>query len=331
MTRALWLPAKLRDRGVYVIEHSGWQTRGSDTFTPRGIVCHHTASSATAGDSPALTTCINGRIDLPGPLAHIVLSRSGVVHVIASGRANHAGVGGWNGLSGNSSVFGIEAENNGIGEPWPDVQIDAYIKVVAAICDGGNINVDMVCGHKEWAPTRKIDPKNIDMNWFRDEVRKALGAPLHTGGPINPTPTPAPSNLIKLGSTGAKVVEIQNICNFWGWNAGAVDGVFGPGTEAAVKRAQSALKITADGIWGPGTQKAYDNFVAAMQAVAAKPPTLRKGDKGEWVKKAQRGLGYLTVDGDFGERTYLRVLKVQRLHGLKQDGIIGPQTWNIIL
>jgi N-acetyl-anhydromuramyl-L-alanine amidase AmpD len=34
-------------------------------------------------------------------------------YVIAAGRANHAGEGGWKGLSGNSSVYGLEIEHTG--------------------------------------------------------------------------------------------------------------------------------------------------------------------------------------------------------------------------
>lgn len=318
MARATWIAQKLRGYGVNVVEVAGWQTRGSETFNPRGVVCHHTAGGP--GEAPSLKICINGRSDLPGPLANIVLGRSGTAYVIAAGRANHAGTGGYRGLTGNSSVFGIEAENNGIGEPWPAAQVDAYVKIVAALCDGANINADMVCGHKEWAPSRKVDPRGIDMNDFRNSVRAAIGS----------TPT-TPTNIYKIGSRGDRVKEIQNICNFWGWNAGAADGIFGASTEAAVKRAQSALKIPADGIWGPATQKAYEAFIKALQTIKPTYPTLRKGDKGEFVKLAQEKLGYLTVDGDFGDKTYYRVIKIQRLKGLVADGIIGPKTWQAIL
>lgn len=337
--RQVWIADKLREYSLQVVEHNGWQTRGSDTFNPRGVVCHHTASNRNSGDASALNMCINGRSDLPGPLAHIVLSRSGVAHVIAAGRANHAGSGSWNGLTGNSSVFGIEAENDGIGEPWPDAQLKAYVAIVAALANGAGFGVENVCGHKEWAPTRKPDPRGIEMSWFRDQIRGYVKGGVSTPPAQTPPPRTPPQmsgTIFKRGSTGPGVVTIQNNCNFWGWNAGNADGGFGPATEAAVIRAQYALRINPDGIWGPATQKAYDDFVEAMKHLPPKPepvsrPTLRKGDKGEWVKKAQKALGYLTVDGDFGQNTYLRTIKVQRLKGLNADGIIGPQTWEAIL
>lgn len=190
MPRALWLADALRAEGVKVVEAAGWRDRGSATFSPKGVICHHTAGPKR-GDAPSLGVCINGRPGLPGPLCQIVLARSGTAHVIASGRANHAGLGGWRGLEGNTSVFGIEAENTGAGEPWPPVQYDAYVRCVAALCRRGQIPVGMVCGHKEWAPKRKIDPKGIDMTRFRADVLARLGnvsppptRPPTTGGPL---------------------------------------------------------------------------------------------------------------------------------------------------
>lgn len=175
MPRALWLADALRAEGVRVVEHPGWRERGSATFSPRGVICHHTAGPAH-GDAPSLGTCVNGRPGLPGPLCQIVLARSGTAIVIASGRANHAGLGGWRGLEGNTSVLGIEAENTGLGEPWPDAQYHAYVRIVAALCRRGQIPVSMVCGHKEWAPKRKIDPRGIDMAAFRAQVTTRLNA-----------------------------------------------------------------------------------------------------------------------------------------------------------
>ncbi len=175
MTRTLWLPDKLREYGVTVDLTPGWETRGSDLFDPHGVVCHHTASVSTAETDLRIIT--NGRPDLPGPLSQVLLTRDGVAHVIASGKANHAGEGSWQGLSGNASVFGIEAANSGLGEPWPAVQIDAYHRVVAGMLDGIGADASWCCAHREWTP-RKIDPAGIDMPPFRQSVQDLLD----TGG-----------------------------------------------------------------------------------------------------------------------------------------------------
>lgn len=168
-----WIADKCREWGLEVVEVDGWKSRGGATFNPRGVVCHHTAGPSS-GDMPTLRILINGRSDLPGPLCNVGLSRSGKVYVIAAGRANHAGRGGWKGLSGNSSVLGIEAENDG-RQPWPAQQLEAYHTLCAALLSGiGEVDADMVCGHKEWAPGRKPDPHSLNMVTFRQDVLTAL-------------------------------------------------------------------------------------------------------------------------------------------------------------
>ncbi|MFF1918201.1 peptidoglycan-binding protein [Streptomyces sp. NPDC058239] len=57
------------------------------------------------------------------------------------------------------------------------------------------------------------------------------------------------------GDSGAKVKELQALLIYRGYSVGStgVDGYFGAATESAVKRFQTAEKITADGIVGPTT------------------------------------------------------------------------------
>jgi N-acetylmuramoyl-L-alanine amidase len=173
------LPKALRDADVAVVLEPGWETRGNPHFEPLGVVCHHTGP----GSNEALVRlCINGRSDLAGPLANVVLTTDGVAHVIAAGRANHAGTGGWQGLEGNSQVFGIEAVHPGDRlTPWPVVQVEAYEKICAGMARYRGFGAEYACGHKEWAPTRKIDPIRIEMAAFRARVAArltgAMGAP----------------------------------------------------------------------------------------------------------------------------------------------------------
>jgi N-acetylmuramoyl-L-alanine amidase len=171
MPRQTALADALRATGVAVREEPGWESRGGDTFNPRGVVCHHTGPGTVDG---LLRLCVQGRSDLPGPLANVVLDPSGVAHVIAAGRANHAGRGGWRHLQGNSSVFGIEAVHPGNASPWPAAQIESYQRICKGMLRLVGSPADLVCGHKEWAPGRKIDPASLDMNSFRRAVAALL-------------------------------------------------------------------------------------------------------------------------------------------------------------
>ena len=62
--------------------------------------------------------------------------------------------------------------------------------------------------------------------------------------------------LSKMGSVGNEVTAIQNALKKQGYYTGAVDGIFGSKTLAAVKNFQKAKGLTVDGIAGPQTLKA---------------------------------------------------------------------------
>jgi hypothetical protein len=177
---AIWLAEALRAGGCTVNELAGWQARGRPgAFGPVcGVLCHHTAGPLK-GNAPSLSTIVEGRADLPGPLSHLHLARDGVFTLIAAGRCNHAGAGLWRGITaGNSSFIGIEAENAGTAaDPWPEVQLEAYARGCAAILGHIHAPVEMCVGHKEYALPhgRKIDP-SFDMAAFRERVAKFMAA-----------------------------------------------------------------------------------------------------------------------------------------------------------
>lgn len=168
MPRQLWIADALRDEGLTVREVDGWKTRGTTNFDPVGVLVHHTAAPI-GRTAPSLNVVIHGRRNLPGPLCQILIGRDGVCHIIAAGRANHAGRGKWTGISdGNGQFIGIEAENDGVGEPWG---ADVYQATVLAAAACARQGADRpVLGHKEWSPGRKIDP-TFGMDLFRAHVK----------------------------------------------------------------------------------------------------------------------------------------------------------------
>jgi N-acetylmuramoyl-L-alanine amidase len=74
------------------------------------------------------------------------------------------------------------------------------------------------------------------------------------------------------------------------------------------------------------------NYYTNRSSVA-EAAVLYWGSTGSKVSEVQRKLkqwGYYDgpVDGVFGPSTYDAVIRFQRKHGLKQDGVVGPQTAN---
>ena len=66
----------------------------------------------------------------------------------------------------------------------------------------------------------------------------------------------AEAAVLRQGSTGGEVKEVQRRLKNWGYYSGAVDGVFGAGTRRAVISFQQKNGLTADGIVGKATYKA---------------------------------------------------------------------------
>ena len=60
----------------------------------------------------------------------------------------------------------------------------------------------------------------------------------------------------RRGSSGSEVIKIQEKLKRWGYYSGSVDGIYGSGTESAVKKFQKANGLKADGIAGKATLNA---------------------------------------------------------------------------
>lgn len=178
------------DYGVEVLEVPGCYERGVTwARVPVGIIDHHDASSRKSGEWGALGIITHGRPGLSGPLSQFQIARclddTPRLAAVAAGRANHAGRGGPHNPipdnAGNSWAYGAECANDGVGEPYTwaaHYAHDALFRVVAEVC---RFPVAHVIGHKEWAPTRKVDPR-YDMNWRRAGVAG-----------IRPRTTPGPA------------------------------------------------------------------------------------------------------------------------------------------
>lgn len=117
-------------------------------------------------------------------------------------------------------------------------------------------------------------------------------------------------SILKRGMKGAPVRRLQEKLGI------TADGDFGPATEKAVRDFQSSHGLAADGIAGPDTFGAMGLNELVL---------LRKGTRGETVKKLQAALG-IGADGIFGSGTEKAVREFQTAHGLDADGLAGPET-----
>lgn len=229
-----WAAQVLKDAKLHVVEEDGWATRGTAfSRAPLGVILHHDASAA--GQIPEHpSVIINGRKGLPGPLSQWYLNRNGVWHVVASGKANHAGSGYYNGLnSGNSNLLGIEAANDGAGEAWPEAQIASYVKGVAAILRQLGAPSLMAIGHKEWAPSRKIDP-SFDVDDFRARVKREMSEWL--------TPFPGVVQQQTLACRGTAPRWIRQKLMRLGYSV-TVGDTFDENTSKAVKAFREKMKL----------------------------------------------------------------------------------------
>lgn len=257
----IWLPDALKDAGLKFSLDPGWENRGlGDVGSIFGVICHHTGvRNPNKLNMPTLNSLRNGRkaepglAALPGPLAQLGLGRDGTYFVIAAGRAAHAGKGSFNGVSGNLRFIGIEAESAGIpSEPWPEIQLDAYHRGVAAILKHLGKDSSFCVGHKEYAPGRKDDP-NLNMNDFRTAVA-AIMSGVTPPRPLIPAVEPAPPAGTSPRPTLRRPMTNNDFVKQLQTKIGVdADGTFGPKTEAAVRVFQRDHDLVPDGIVGPKT------------------------------------------------------------------------------
>ncbi len=132
------------------------------------------------------------------------------------------------------------------------------------------------------------------------------------------------------------------------------DGGIGPKTIKKVKAIGSAIKVidamcdrrlsflqnlstwaTFGGGWGRRVEGVRSAAIAMLvdtgQSVADVPPsieyeTVKKGSRGEWVRKLQQALE-IAVDGKFGSGTEAALKAWQKEQNLQADGIAGRDTY----
>ena len=178
--------------------------------------------------------------------------------------------------------------------------------------------------------------------------------------PIRGITSSYPGTPLRRGSTGPNVVVLQVALNRIAQSypaipkVPAVDGIFGPRTEATVRAFQQIFGLTPDGIVGPATWNAVVRLYTAVTRLAelrsqgqqfyainwSPPNSLQVGNSGEKVRQLQYMLAVLSnyipgippvnVDGIYGPDTRAAVLASQRRFGLSETGVVDARTWDEI-
>jgi N-acetylmuramoyl-L-alanine amidase len=125
-----------------------------DLRRPQYVILHHTTNTSAAQALATLTD--------PARMvsAHYLVGRDGTIYQLVDerNRAWHAGTSRWGSDEDvNSSSIGIELDNDGF-EPYPAVQVDALLALLADIRSRHDIPRENFLAHGDVAPGRKVDP-----------------------------------------------------------------------------------------------------------------------------------------------------------------------------
>ncbi len=159
---------------------------------------------------------------------------------------------------------------------------------------------------------------------------------------------------LRKGYTGADVIAVQQKLKELGFYSGSVDGVYGTGSIAAVKKFQQQNGLTADGLVGSRTYAALLSASSGSSSDSSSSGsssgtsdsssgssgqtyaegTLSYGSTGTEVKKMQqalKALGYnVSADGSYGALTQMAVTQFQKRNGLTADGVAGSATLKLL-
>jgi peptidoglycan hydrolase-like protein with peptidoglycan-binding domain len=174
------------------------------------------------------------------------------------------------------------------------------------------------------------------VEWFQKAHKLPITGTVtpETWGKLRGQPLPAESTdmpLLKRGSNGNFVIEVQRHINAAGHTPLlALDGSFGPLTEAGVRWFQARFGVTVTGTVNQATWK----MMRSDRNINT--PDLRQGDRGDFVRELQgliNDAGYtprLAVDGSFGPLTLAGVRWAQQRNNIPVNGIVGYATWSAL-
>lgn len=240
-----------------------------------------------------------------------------------------------------------------------DEQFNDYIvrgeniePLFAQYCSGTTVTCE---GLSQWGTVPLAEQGmtlyEILQNFYGDNINLVFDAP------VAPNVPSYPGKPLQRGSAGREVRNLQMWLNRISTNYPAipkiypVDGIFGIGTEEAVRAFQKIFNLAPDGIVGQATwyrvlylytsvkklAELVSEGVSLEEASHQYPSQLEEGSAGLGVRVLQYYLSVLAqfypsipappMDGTFGASTAESVRAFQLWAGVEVDGIVGRQTW----
>ncbi len=197
---------------------------------------------------------------------------------------------------------------------------DASVKALKAFQKKSSLKEDGVCGIQTRAVLFGENAKTA--------VATAMPLPTATPAPL----TPETTMVIKAGSRGDAVRQLQQRLMDLGYYASRLDGVYLEDDITAVRAFQKANNLAVDGKAGYNTQSVlYSDSAIRGSAIVVPGMTMRYGSEGSDVTALQTRLielGYLTglADGKFGLLTKTGLIAFQKANNLIADGVAGAKT-----
>ena len=206
----------------------------------------------------------------------------------------------------------------------------------------------------EWTDRKKTTFKSIEGNTSLGNQRNGGQVMIRTRGMGNVKAFVKPKvllgnslpgfvdyyDVLQKGDKGADVAELQKNLFDLSFKI-SIDGDYGSETKRTVQAFQKKHKLKQTGIVGPSLKGLIEEGLAKDKSIPDSKLTtgvfLKEGSIGAAVTQLQKSLNnkgvkpMLDIDGEFGHKTTTNVLKFQKSMNIQVDGIVGPETWTLLL
>ncbi|MGG5257993.1 peptidoglycan-binding domain-containing protein [Phycicoccus avicenniae] len=213
------------------------------------------------------------------------------------------------------------------------VAVTAMQKAVGGLVADGSFGPKTLARVKVWQKSKGLP---VDGVIDAKDWKVLAGGTASVAAPkpsVAPAPAPVASSTtttltaykataLRVGSSGTAVRVLQQALGGL-----AVDGRYGPATQARVVSLQRAAKLPATGVVDRATWDAVER--SAHPLLPYWGTVLKRGSRGAAVVALQKALR-ITADGSYGPATEAAVKAAQKAAHLAQTGVVATLTWKAV-